>query len=240
MSVRVVIAEDEWLLATTLRCQLEHWGCEVVRTVGTGTEALEACRVESPDLVFMDVQMPQLDGLSATRKIMANCPTCVVVLTGLHSVRREAEEAGAMLYLLKPLLAPQIPNVIEAACARFRRFQQVRAQTSSSEEAGATWQAVVRASNLLIARECISEEDAFVHLQSARKTTAAPSRPRPSVWPPSSRSSLLACQVFSVPLKETPVVVVVILLVRQVSAQAQAVYDLHYNAGDTQVVIGSK
>ncbi len=165
MSVRVVIAEDEFLLASVLRGQLEQWGCEVVRTVGTGAGALEACRVECPDLVFMDVQMPEMDGLVATRKIMTACPTCVVMLTGLHSARREAEEAGAMLYLVKPLLAQQIPNVIEAASARFRRFREVRAQTASPEEAGAAWQAIIRATNLLVARECISEEDAFVLLQ---------------------------------------------------------------------------
>ena len=67
MSVRVLIAEDEWLLAAALRCQVEQWGYEVVRTVGTGTEALEACRALCPDLVFMDVQMPEKDGLAATR-----------------------------------------------------------------------------------------------------------------------------------------------------------------------------
>ena len=69
--MRVLIAEDEWLVAAALRRQVESHGYEVVGTVGTGTEALTACRAQRPDLVLMDVQMPELDGITATRTLMA-------------------------------------------------------------------------------------------------------------------------------------------------------------------------
>ncbi len=176
MPVRVVIAEDEWLVAAALRRQVELSGYEVVGTVGTGSAALAACRAEGPDLVLMDVQMPEMDGLAATREIMQACPTCVVIVTGRAQLEQAARQAGAMSYVMKPLLGSQIPRVVEAARQRFRRFEEVRRASASPEEAVETWQAVQRAIDVLVGRDSLSEDDALAHLQQHAREQSLPLR----------------------------------------------------------------
>ena len=94
--MRVVIAEDEWLLAMALRRQVESYGYQVVGTASSGREVLELCRRESPDVVFMDLQMPEMDGLEATRTLMQESPRCVVIITGKAQLDQLARQAGAM------------------------------------------------------------------------------------------------------------------------------------------------
>jgi AmiR/NasT family two-component response regulator len=120
--VRAVIADDEYLVAMALHRAVESCGYEVVGRAATGARAVDQCRVHRPDVVFMDLHMPGKDGLEATREIMNTCPTCVIVVTGNRESCALATEAGAMDYAAKPLGAGQIPSLVDAALARFRRF----------------------------------------------------------------------------------------------------------------------
>jgi len=107
---RVVIAEDEVLLTMTLRAELEAYGVEVVGTAFDGATALELCRQTHPDAVIMDLRMPLMDGIEATRRIMAECPTRVIVLTALSRAESlaEAQQAGAACFISKPAGAETI------------------------------------------------------------------------------------------------------------------------------------
>lgn len=117
--MRIVIAEDNWLTPAVLRAALEAHGYEVAAVARTGGEALEACRRERPDVVLMDIRMPGLDGIEVTRQLMAESPTCVVMVTGDASLSAASEQAGAMGYLVKPFLPDEIIAAIRAAWARF-------------------------------------------------------------------------------------------------------------------------
>jgi len=165
MAVRVVIAEDEWLAAAVLRHELEQQGYEVVSAVGTGSEAFDACCAQTPDLVMMDVQMPGMDGIGATRAVMEKCPTCVVIITGKARLEEAAERAGAMSCVLKPLLGNQISPVVEIARHRFAHFMAVRTESATPQAALEDWQVVMRAVKLLVGRDTITEDEAFHRLQ---------------------------------------------------------------------------
>jgi AmiR/NasT family two-component response regulator len=119
--LRVLIAEDEPLLAFALRGALEKRHCEVVGVAANGAEAVALCRQLHPDVVLMDIRMPEMTGIEATRKIMQEAPTCIVVLTASDKAPhlKQAEEAGAMAYLLKPVSSDQILPTIEKARIRF-------------------------------------------------------------------------------------------------------------------------
>jgi len=165
MGLRVVIAEDEWIIAATLRHQLLTLGHEVTATVGTGAEALAVGLADGPDLTLMDVQMPEMDGLTATSRLMATRPHPVVIVTGRTTNRAAAEEVGAMEYVLKPVLTHQLPIIIEAALARFRRFCAVRAESTEGAQALRDWTQVQRAVRDFMGAEGMLEEEAFARIR---------------------------------------------------------------------------
>jgi two-component system, response regulator PdtaR len=163
--IRVLVVDDEWVIALAIKWQVEAHGYEVSGIVGTGAAALEACAVDHPDVVFMDIQMPDMDGITATRKLMEFCPHPVVVVTGYAAYREAAEQAGAMEFILKPVLTSRIPEIIETALQRFARFQIVHRDYETCEEAIAAWVIIQKAVRRLMDRDGLSEADAFSRVQ---------------------------------------------------------------------------
>jgi DNA-binding NarL/FixJ family response regulator len=103
-SVRVAVADDQELVRTGLELVLAARGCAVVGTAADGREAVDLVRRTRPDVVLMDIRMPVLDGIAATREIVAaGLPTRVLVLTtyDLDAYVYEALRAGAAGFLLK-------------------------------------------------------------------------------------------------------------------------------------------
>lgn len=102
--VRVVVADDQDLVRSGLELVLAARGCAVVATAADGQEAVEAVRRHRPDVILMDIRMPRLDGIAATRAITADgSPTRVLVLTtyDLDRYVYSALRAGAAGFLLK-------------------------------------------------------------------------------------------------------------------------------------------
>ena len=104
MTVRVAVADDQALVRAGFRRLLEHEsGLEIVGEAADGREAVELCRRSRPDVVLMDIRMPVLDGIAATREVVATTATRVLVLTtyDLDEYVFTALEAGASGFLLK-------------------------------------------------------------------------------------------------------------------------------------------
>lgn len=105
MSIRVVVADDQPLVRTGLRMILQpEPDIEVVGEASTGVQAVARCRETAPDVVLMDVRMPEMDGIEATREIATWDPAPrVLVLTtfDLDEVVYDALRAGASGFLLK-------------------------------------------------------------------------------------------------------------------------------------------
>jgi len=104
-TARLLIADDHALVREGLRTMLSgEDGIEVIGEAHNGQQALEACRELTPDLVLMDVRMPVMDGLEATRKIKAEMPKTSVMMVTMHEnpdYLFEAVRAGAAGYVLK-------------------------------------------------------------------------------------------------------------------------------------------
>ncbi|MDQ7820827.1 MAG: response regulator transcription factor [Armatimonadota bacterium] len=115
MVVRVLLADDHALFRDGIRSLLEARGVEVVGEAADGREAVEAALRLRPDVVLMDVAMPGVDGLEATRAIKAHLPdTKVVMLTVSDDDRTlfEALRSGAHGYLLKNLQAEEFFDLL--------------------------------------------------------------------------------------------------------------------------------
>ena len=101
---RVLLVDDQALVRTGFRLILERAGLEVVSEAGDGLEAIEAARQQAPDVVLMDIRMPKLDGIEATRRIVTAQPQVrVLALTtfDLDEYVMAAVRAGASGFMLK-------------------------------------------------------------------------------------------------------------------------------------------
>jgi DNA-binding NarL/FixJ family response regulator len=114
--VRVVIADDQQLFAEALEAILATDGrIDVVGRAGDGRTAVELAVQQAPDVVLMDIAMPVMDGIDATRRIRAELPeTRVIVLTGSAATQDvdRARTAGATGYVTKDQIAGDLVRAI--------------------------------------------------------------------------------------------------------------------------------
>ena len=111
MSATILIVDDHALFREGIRGLLKRRGFHVVGEAGDGREALEKVRELSPDVVVMDITMPNLDGIKATRGIMAASPDTKVIALSMHGGKRFVEDmlrAGAAGYILKDAAPEQL------------------------------------------------------------------------------------------------------------------------------------
>ena len=165
-ALRVLIAEDEIILAYAMRGQLETRGVEVVGLATNGRAACTQCQERRPDVVLMDVRMPETDGIESTRLIMHRCPTCVIVITAFadEETQAQAEAVGAMGYLSKPIQVAGVLQEIPLARVRFAEFEAIRAESPDLEEALAARGLVEAAKAHLVATGAAEAAIAFAVL----------------------------------------------------------------------------
>jgi response regulator NasT len=174
--VRILLAEDETIIRLDLRDLLERAGFEVCAEAKDGEEAVELARDAEPDLAILDVKMPRLDGIEAARRIMAERPIPIVMLTAYsqEELVTRAVEAGVFGYLVKPFREPDLLPAIRAARARHDELVALREEAESLAEALATRKIVERAKGLLMEREGLTEQEAFGRLRRASQVSGRP------------------------------------------------------------------
>jgi two-component system, response regulator PdtaR len=160
---RVLIAEDNELVSLTLEEQLSNLGYTVVGVARTGTEAVRLCTDLSPDIVIMDMQMPELGGDAAAQQIARQHPTPVIMLTAYSDSEhiRKAESSGALGYLVKPINPEELPPAIDVAIARFREMQRLREQVDTLQETLESRKVIERAKGILMQRRQLGEDEAY-------------------------------------------------------------------------------
>ena len=120
MSPRLLLVDDHTLLRQGLRRAVEEAGFEVVGEAGNGEEAVRLAVELQPELVLMDVSMPVLDGIEATRRLRQSAPEARVVMLTMHGEEEtiaQALRAGAVAYLLKDCSSDQVAETLHAVHA---------------------------------------------------------------------------------------------------------------------------
>lgn len=118
MSVRIILVDDHTIMREGLRSLLERKSsCEVIADASTGAQAIQLVRDLKPDLVIMDISLPDMTGIDATEEIKKIVPQVRVLALSVHSDRRfiiRMLEAGASAYLKKDCASEELITAIDA------------------------------------------------------------------------------------------------------------------------------
>lgn len=171
--MRILIADDEAVVAQTLRVELEGLGHHVVAMAHDGAEAVELARRTKPDCGIMDIKMPEMDGLSAASEMMKDNPMAIIILTGFvdDDLVERAGNAGVIAYLTKPVDVGELKATLAVAWRRFDEFTTLRREIVDLQEALETRKLVERAKGILMERLDLTEADAFRRLQKRARDT---------------------------------------------------------------------
>jgi response regulator NasT len=169
-SLRVLIAEDEALTRTILKARLEKLGHQVVAEAENGVQAVEAATAGKPDVIIMDIRMPEMDGIEAARRIVEQNPCAILFLTAFSedTLVEKAGETGALAYLMKPFRKEDLAPALEIAVKRFRQIQAQQNEIEGLKDSLETRKLIDRAKGILMDRQGLTEDQAFkkIHFQA--------------------------------------------------------------------------
>lgn len=145
--VRVLVVDDSELFRQSTCRILKVLGYDVVGEAENGSQAVAQTLEVRPDLVLMDVEMPELNGIEAARKIQDAQPTPVVLLTAHDSLEviREARDAGVAAYLVKPLDPQELQRIVTISLARFEDWVALRRANEELAQRNVQLQKALRA-----------------------------------------------------------------------------------------------
>jgi response regulator NasT len=174
-AVRILVAEDNELVALTLEEQLKGLGYDVIGVARTGTEAIDLAMRLSPDIIIMDIRMPEMEGTEAAARINNQRPVPILMLTAYtdRDTIRKAELAGALGYLVKPVNESELSPAINIALARYKELHALRNQVLEREESLESRKLIERAKGILMQRLGLSERDAYERLRQRARDKRA-------------------------------------------------------------------
>ena len=166
-SLRIVIADDEPIIRLDLRKTLENMGHQVVGEAGDGAKAIEVAREMKPDIVILDIKMPELDGIDGAKVITTEGIAPVLLLTAYSQkdLVDRAKDAGVFAYLVKPFKEADLLPAMEIAISRYEEFVELENEVSDLENKLDTRKAVDRAKGILMDQYGLKEQEAFRRIQ---------------------------------------------------------------------------
>ncbi len=166
-SLRIVIADDEPIIRLDLRKTLENMGHQVVGEAGDGTKAVEAARELKPDIIILDIKMPEMDGIEAAKIITTEGVAPVLLLTAYSQkdLVDRAKDAGVFAYLVKPFKEADLLPAMEIAISRYEEFVELENEVTDLENKLDTRKAVDRAKGILMDQYGLKEQEAFRRIQ---------------------------------------------------------------------------
>lgn len=170
---RVIIADDESIIRMDLKEMLTTLGYLVVGEAGDGISAVNLARELRPDLVIMDIKMPDLDGIAAAKILTEERIAPVLLLTAFsqQELVEGAKEAGVVGYVVKPFRESELIPAIEIALARFKEFRSLEKEANNLREMLETRKLVERAKGVLMDTQGLKEAEAFRKIQKLSMNT---------------------------------------------------------------------
>ena len=164
---RVIIADDESIIRMDLREMLTNLGYLVIGEVGDGRSAVNLARELRPDVVVMDIKMPDMDGIDAAKVLTEERVAPVLLLTAYsqQELIERAKDAGVVGYIVKPFRESDLAPAIEVAVARFAEFRALEKEVGDLTLALETRKLVDRAKGILMDSQGLTEAESFRKIQ---------------------------------------------------------------------------
>jgi len=174
--VRIIIADDEPIIRMDLKEMLTNLGYLVVGEAGDGRSVVNMARELRPDLVIMDIKMPDMDGIEAARILTQEDIAPVIFLTAYSQKELvdQAKEAGVVAYLVKTFRESDLAPAVEIGLIRFEQFRALKKEVADLKEALETRKLVERAKGILMDTQGLSEAEAFRRIQKLSMDTRKP------------------------------------------------------------------
>ncbi len=174
--IKVILADDDPLTRLDLRHALETLGLRVLGEAEDGRQALSLARTLRPDLLILDIMMPQMDGLDAARIARTEGLGAVMLLTGYaeEDMIARADAAGVLAYLRKPFRTEELGPSIAIALGRYRERQALETDVEDLKEKMEARKIVGRAKAILMERHQLTEREAFYRIQAQSQTLQKP------------------------------------------------------------------
>ena len=165
--LKIVIADNESIIRMDLKELLEEAGHEVVGEAIDGYHAVELTRKYHPDLVNMDINTPEMDGIAASKSISDEKLAPVLLLTAFSQpeIVERAKESGVLAYLVKPVRENNLFPAMEIALSRFQEMQQLEGELDKLKGSLEMRKTLDRAKGILMDAHNLSESEAYRRIQ---------------------------------------------------------------------------
>ena len=171
--MRVFIAEDEPVILLGYKKMIKSSGHSVVGSASDGKTAVEKILALKPDIILMDINLPELDGISAIKAVHKKMDIPAVVITGYRdqALIEQANHAGVLGYLQKPVDEYELRAVLEIASGRHMETRELRQERDTAIENLEKRKIVERAKGVLMDSFGMKEKEAMHYLQKRSKET---------------------------------------------------------------------
>jgi two-component system, response regulator PdtaR len=176
--LRVLIADDDEITRELLTDQLTGLGHQVVAAAATGREAVQLASTHLPDVIVLDVHMPDGSGLEAAEEIAGALPAvAIILLSGDESLTlsdRDVTATSALSFLPKPTPPRMLDATVRLGSARARALRSAKAEASDALRRLTERKLIERAKGLLMRRTGLSEQEAYRILQRTSQDRSTP------------------------------------------------------------------
>jgi AmiR/NasT family two-component response regulator len=164
---KILIADDEHLVASGLAVNLRELGYNVVGPASDGEEAVDLCRKHQPDMALLDIRMPRKDGLAAAEVIFQQLGIPVMIFSAYSDPQyvTAGNRVGVFGYLLKPVTQDQMRVGISVAWGRFMDFASQHTEIATLKERLEHRKIIEQAKWIIVKRKGVEEPEAMRLLQ---------------------------------------------------------------------------
>lgn len=165
--LKIVIADNESIIRMDLKEILEEAGHDVVGEAINGKRAVELARKYHPDLVIMDIKMPEMDGITAAKIIDDENIAPVLLLTAFSQadIVEKAKHSGVLAYLVKPVREDNLFPAMEIALTRFKEIQSLELELNDVKNSLEMRKILDRAKGILMDAYNLNESEAYRRIQ---------------------------------------------------------------------------